>query len=180
MLSVVAARYARALVEVVAGAKADPTEILRQLREVEQIIAGSPSLRHALSSPAVAPSRKRAVMRRLLEPLGLDTRVRNFVYVVIDHRRAAEFASMVEAFEQLLDERMGLVPAEIRSARDLAPAQRAAVEALVSRLAGRTAKVKFLTDPALIAGIVARVGSTVYDGSVRGHLERLRSKLSAA
>lgn len=182
MPSIVASRYARALVDVVATAasKADPAQILRELRSVEQIIAASPSLRTALASPAVAPSRKRAVMRRLLEPMNLDPRVRNFVYVVTDHRRAGEFASIVDAFEQLLDERMGLVAAHVRSARELDARQRAAFEALVSRLAGRKAKVKFSTDPALIAGVVAHVGSTVYDGSVRGQLERLRIRLGAA
>jgi F-type H+-transporting ATPase subunit delta len=182
MLSVVATRYARALVDVIAApdSRAEPAQILRQLRTVEQVIAESPSLRTALSSPAVAPSRKRAGMRRLLEPMHLDARVRNFVYVVIDHRRAAEFPSIVDAFERLLDERTGLVAADIRSARELSEAQRAAIEAQVSRLAGRKAKLKFSTDAALIAGVVARVGSTVYDGSVRGQLERLRSKLGAA
>jgi F-type H+-transporting ATPase subunit delta len=182
MQSAVSARYARALLDVIfaPGSQADPARVLKDLRAVEQVIAESAALRHALASPAVAPSRKRAVMRRLMQPMGLEPRVVNFVYVVIDHRRAGEFASIVDAFEQLLDERLGFVGAEIRSARPLSDAQRAVLEAQVSRLAGRKAKVKFSTDPALIAGVVARVGSTVYDGSVRGQLDRLRAKLNAA
>ena len=182
MLSVAATRYARALVDVVttAGSKVDSARILRELRDVEQVIADSSTLRNALASPAVAPSRKRAVMRRLLDPMNPDPRVRNFVYVVIDHRRATDFPSIVDAFELLLDERMGLVAADVRSARDLTESQRQAIEAQVSRVAGRKAKLKFITEPALIAGVVARVGSTVYDGSVRGQLERLRTKLGAS
>lgn len=181
MLSVVSARYARALVDVVteSASKTDPQQVLSQLRAVQHLIQESPILQNALASPAVAPSRKRAVMRRLLDPMGVLEKVRNFVYVVIDHRRAHEFASIVDAFETLLDERLGFVAAEVRSATSLTPAQTAQLEAQVSRLAGKKAKLKFLSDPTLIGGVVARVGSTVYDGSVRGQLERLRTKLGA-
>jgi len=181
MLSVVSARYARALVDVVTapGSKADPAQTLSQLRAVQDLIHGSEILRHALASPAVAPSKKRAVMRRLLEPMGVSDQVRNFVYVVIDHRRGHEFTSIVDAFETLLDERLGFVAAEVRSAAPLTAAQTAQLEAQVSRLAGKKAKLKFSSDPTLIGGVIARVGSTVYDGSVRGQLERLRTRLGA-
>jgi len=182
MLSVAATRYARALVDVVTapGSKVDSERVLRELRAVESLMGESAVLKTALASPAVAPSRKRAVMRRLLDPMNVDEKVRNFVYVVIDHRRGGDFSSIVDAFELLLDERMGLVTADIRSARDLTQVQQLAIEAQVSRLAGKKAKLKFSTDPALLAGVVARVGSTVYDGSVRGQLERLRTKLGAS
>jgi len=182
MLSVVSARYARALVDVVTapGSKADPALALSQLRAVQDLIQGSPGLQNALASPAVAPSRKRAVMRRLMEPMGVLPNVRNFVYVVIDHRRAHDFTSIVDGFETLLDERLGFVAAEVRSATPLTDAQRATLETQVSRLAGKKAKLKFSSDPTLIGGVIAHVGSTVYDGSVRGQLEKLRTKLGAA
>jgi F-type H+-transporting ATPase subunit delta len=181
MLSVVSARYARALVDVVTapGSKTDPAQVLSQLRAVQDLIHGSTTLQNALNSPAVAPSRKRAVMRRLLDPMGVLVNVRNFVYVVIDHRRAHDFASIVDGFEILLDERLGFVAAEVRSATPLTPAQTTQLEVQVSRIAGKKAKLKFLSDPALIGGVVAHVGSTVYDGSVRGQLERLRTRLGA-
>lgn len=180
MLSVVSARYARALVDVVAshGTSMDPAQVITQLHAVRDLIGGSAELRGALASPAVAPSRKRAVMRRLMEPMGLIPQVRNFIYVVIDHRRVESLSSVIEAFETLLDERLGFVRAGIESARDLNPAQRTNLEALVARVAGRKARVKFTTNPALIAGVVAHVGSRVYDGSVRGQLDRLRSRLT--
>jgi len=180
MLSVVASRYARALVDVVLapGSGADPAQVLSGLRLADETIKGSDVLRTALASPAVSPTRKYAVMKKLLEPMGLPEKVRNFVYVVVNHRRVGEFSSIVDGFEQLLDERMGLVAAEVRSAKELTDSQRSAIEAQVSRLAGKKAKLKFSTDPALIGGVVARVGSTVYDGSVRGQLDRLRTKLA--
>lgn len=178
MLSVVATRYGRALADVVVSANVDGTVVLKALRQVEEVIQGSTELRNALQSPAVSPAHKRSVMKRVLEPLGLPGKVSNFVNVVIDHRRTKDLPSIVDAFEQLLDERMGFVAADIRSAKELTSSQQVALETQLSRLSGKKARSKFSIDPALIGGVVARVGSTVYDGSVRGQLERLRTKLA--
>jgi F-type H+-transporting ATPase subunit delta len=180
MLSAIASRYARALVEVAAapGSASDPAAILAQLRAVGEAIAGSPELRTALLSPAVPPGRKRAIVERILKPLGLDKQARNFLFVVIDHRRVAELPAIVDAFEAMLDERLGFVRADVLSARDLDAAQQAGLANEISRMSGKKAKLKFSIDPALIAGVVARIGSTVYDGSVRGQLETLRLKLA--
>jgi len=182
MLSVVASRYARAVVDVVTApdSAVDPTAVLEQLRGVEALIAGSADLRNALLSPAVSPSRKRAVMAKLTAELNIARPVRNFLYVIIDHRRVVNFSSIVEAFEALLDERLGYVRADVASAQPLPDGQRQRLEAEISRVAGRKAKLKFTVDPALVAGVVARIGSTVYDGSVRGQLDKLRVMLAKA
>ena len=184
MISVVAARYAKALADVVTAqdAKVDAAVIVAQLRAVEQVIESSNELKHALASPAVAPSRKRAVLSRLMDSRpelgGVLPQVRNFLYVVIDHRRMMELKSITEAFEALIDRRLGFVQADVSSARELTAGQSAALESQLSRLAAKKVKLRFTTDPGLVAGVVARVGSTVYDGSVRGQFERLRIKLT--
>ena len=178
MLSVVATRYGRALADVVVSANIDGSVVLKALRQVEELIEGSAELRGALQSPAVSPARKRAVTQRIIAPMDLPEKVRNFVNVLIDHRRAKDLPSIVDAFEQLLDERLGYVAADVRSAKELTESQRSALESQLSRLSGKKARSKFSIDPALIGGVVARVGSTVYDGSVRGQLERLRTKLA--
>jgi F-type H+-transporting ATPase subunit delta len=175
MLSVVGARYAKALLEVVG--KQDPQKTLAELRQVSGLIAASGDLRNALLSPAVPPARKRAVIARLIEPMGVSTAVRNFLFVVIDHRRTSQLPSIVEAFDVLLDERMGFVRASVASAHELDGTQRASLEAELTRISGKRAKVAYATDTALIGGVVARISGKVYDGSVRGQLERLRSKL---
>lgn len=179
MLSAVASRYAKAFVDVATGSnsKSDPTGILAQLRSVAQVIADSHELRTVLLSPAVAPSRKRDIVQKLLGA-SLEKQSLNFLYVVIDHRRVADFPAIVDAFEVLLDERLGFVRADVLSAKELDAAQQSGLETEISRMAGKKAKLKFSTDPALIAGVVARIGSTVYDGSVRGQLDTLRLKLA--
>jgi F-type H+-transporting ATPase subunit delta len=179
MLSVVSTRYGNALVDVVLAPDSglDPGKVLSQLKTIAEMIAGSQDLRTALLSPAVSPSRTRAVIAALLQPMDVEPRVRNFLYVVIDHRRVAEFPSIVEAFEVLADERLGLVRVDVTSARILDEAQRARIESEISQLAGKKAKLRFSEDPTLLGGVVARVGSTVYDGSVRGQLDRIRTRL---
>jgi F-type H+-transporting ATPase subunit delta len=176
MLSAIATRYAKALVDVVTepGSNIDPQMAMDQLRQVAAMVSGSDDLRNALLSPAVAPSRKRAVVAKLVN---VHVKIRNFLYVVIDHRRVHEIPSMVEAFEVLLDEYLGFVRADVSSAKPLSDPQKAALEIQLSRMAGKKAKLNFKTDPGLVAGVVARVGSKVYDGSVRGQLERLRATL---
>jgi F-type H+-transporting ATPase subunit delta len=179
MLSAVSTRYARALVDVVTepGSNIEPQIAMDQLRQVAALVSASDDLRGALLSPAVSPSRKRAVIAKLTAPLGIHVKIRNFLYVVIDHRRVHEIPSIVEAFEVLLDEHLGFVRADVSSARPLSDEQKSALEVQLTRMAGKKAKLKFQTDPALVAGVVARVGSKVYDGSVKGQLERLRASL---
>jgi F-type H+-transporting ATPase subunit delta len=179
MLSAISTRYAKALVDVVTepGSTLDPQVAMEQLRLVAAMISTSHELGHALLSPAVSPSRKRAVVEKLTAPMNIHVKMRNFLYVVIDHRRVHEIPSMVEAFELLLDEHLGFVRADVSSAKVLNDGQKSALEAQLTRVAGKKAKLNFKTDPALLAGVVARLGSTVYDGSVKGQLERLRATL---
>ena len=119
------------------------------------------------------------MLGKLIAPLGVSARVRNFLFILIDHRRTQEFASVIEAFEVLADERLGFVRADVTSAHELTDVQRTALGVELSRLSGKQVKLRFSTDPAVMAGVVARVGSTVYDGSVRGQLERLRVRLGS-
>jgi F-type H+-transporting ATPase subunit delta len=180
MVSVVATRYAKALADVVVlGDGLDAGEVLSQLRAAHEMIKGSADLRNALASPAVAPSRKRAVLARLLEPMGVFRQVKNFMFLISDHRRVNQLDSIIEAFERRMDERLGFIRADITSAREMGNEQKSALEAQLSRLTGRKARLQFSTDPSLLAGLVAKVGSTVYDGSARGQLERLKVRLGA-
>src|SRR6185437_4931323 len=113
MLSVVATRYAKALVEVVTSPKSglDPAAVGAQLKEIQAIVEPVGDLRNVLLSPAVSPSRKRAVLAKLLAPLNPYKQVLNFLYVVVDHRRVQEIPSIIEAYGALLDERTGVVRA---------------------------------------------------------------------
>ena len=178
--STIVSRYASALVDVVTGpAGMDAAQAAGQLRAFEAVLAASAELRHALESPAVAPSRKRVVVKRLAEQLGVAGVVRNFLLVLCDHRRLAGLAQFIDSFEVLVDERLGFIRAELRSPRELDERQKAALAQDLSRLTGKKVRARFAVAPELIGGVVARIGSTVYDGSVRGQLDTLGRKLAA-
>ncbi len=178
--SAIASRYASALADVVTGrgAKADPQQVLRELRGFEQGLAASPDLRSVLETPAVPPARKRAVISRLGGIIGISPAARNFLFVLVDHRRIASFSEIVEAFEVELDRRLGFTRAEIVSAAEMGERQRNAVVAELERVTGKRVRPRFGRDERLIGGVVARVGSTVYDGSVRAQLESLGRRLT--
>jgi F-type H+-transporting ATPase subunit delta len=178
--SAIVARYASALVDVVTGpAGMDAAQATRQLRAFAALLDGSAELRNALHSPAVSPARKRAVVRRLADQVGLTKMPRNFLLVLSDHRRLAALAQMIDMFEILLDERLGFVRAELRSARDMDERQKTALAGELSRLTGKQVRPRFAVEPELIGGVIVRIGSTVYDGSVRGQLDSLARRLAA-
>jgi F-type H+-transporting ATPase subunit delta len=118
MASALGHRYASALVDIVLkpGSTLEPEDAVAQLRAAAQMVAQSAELRTALLTPAIPTSRKRAVMAKLLDEIGASTYVRNFIYVVINHRRIGMLNEMSEAFELALDERMGFARAEVVSA----------------------------------------------------------------
>jgi len=178
--SVVATRYANALADVVtAGAAGLNTEIaLNELRTFESVLRGSTELHNALASPAIPPSRKRAVVGRISDQLKLSRITRNFLFVLIDKRRIATLTEIIHAFETVADERMGFARADIGSAMELNESQRNALTAQLQRITGKRIRPRYSVDSTLIGGVIAKIGSTVYDGSMRGRLESLGKLLS--
>ena len=178
--STIVDRYASALADVVTSptSSLSPADALAQLRDFDALVQESKELRTALESPAISPSRKRAVIAKFVQVLGASGIVRNFLFVLSDKRRLAALHEIVEAFDLQLDARLGFVRAQVTSAQELDQTQ---IDALTQRLAGLTGKqirMKFQVDPLLLGGVVARVGSTVYDGSVRGRLDSLARHMS--
>jgi F-type H+-transporting ATPase subunit delta len=181
MSTALANRYAKALVDVVtaAGSSLDPVAVLGQVKDFEAAVASSTELRNVLLSPAVAAPRKRAVIAKLGELMGLSDKVRNFFYVLIDHARVDLIGSVGAAYETALDERLGRVRADISSAQPLSDEQKEQLLAELTRLSGRTVRPEFSIDASLVGGVTARIGSTIYDGSVRGRLEAMQRQLAS-
>lgn len=178
MPNALAFRYARALAG--AAESADPLSVMHDLEAFESVLASSRDLHTALQSPAVPPARKRAVVGRLAKALSLSDLARRFLMVLIDHRRTALLGGVREAFESVVDERLGVARVDVVSARELTAAQRSAVAAEVGRVTGKQARAQFSIREDLIGGVVARVGSTVFNGSVRCQLEALKRRLAGA
>lgn len=172
-------RYAQALADAVFAPNSgvDPRQVSSELHSFDDTVRSVPELKNVLLSPAVATGRKRAVVERLAAALPLSRLVRNFLFVLIDRRRADLLHEIAPAFDAAVDERLGLVRAEVTSAAPLSDAQVSELEAALSQVAGRKVRCEFQVDPSLIGGVVARIGSTVYDGSVRSQLDAMRQTL---
>lgn len=180
MVSVVASRYASALVDVVTSATSslEGSKAISELRDVEAAVQASTQLRGILQNPAVSRARKRAVIGRIGEAIGISRQIKNFLFVAADRGRIGQLSEIREAFEMLLDQRLGFMRADVTSAKALDDSQRQRLEAQLSRLSGKSIRPFYAVDTALVGGVIARVGSIVYDGSVRGQLESLRRKLT--
>src|SRR5262245_29319674 len=139
MAAAVASRYARALVEVVLapGSAVEPERVAEELRGFEETLNSSPQLRNVLSSPAVPPARKRAIVDKLAKSLSTSRPVRNFLLVLIDHRRAGQLAEIIRAFELLMDDRLGILQVDVASARPLTERQQDALSKGLEQATGK-------------------------------------------
>ena len=151
---------------------------MAELRSFEATLSESSALHNALITPAVPVARKRAVIGRIADLLRLSRVTRNFLFVLVDHRRISSLTGIIHMFEQVVDERLGYAQAEISSAMELTEAQRGVLNTQLERVTGKRIRMRFAIDPELIGGAVARIGSTVYDGSVRGQLATIERRLS--
>lgn len=178
-MAAVSSRYTRALVDVIADAKLDATKAVAQLNSLAAAFEESQALREVWGSPAIPVEQKHKLLDALTARLGVtDRQIRNFIAVLIDQDRVNLLAEIAPKVEAELNARIGRVDAEIVSARELAPEQRSELLAEISRLTGKTVLPRYSTDKELIGGVTVKVGSTIYDGSVRGQLQRIRQQLS--
>jgi F-type H+-transporting ATPase subunit delta len=179
MASVIS-RYARAFADVVVDLKLDPNQVRTELRSIVDTLEQSLDLQRVWDNPAIPHDQKLRVLDAVAQRAGLVTAVRNFIAVIIEHRRVRMLPQIARQFEAELNDRLGFIDAEITSARELSPQERLNLEQQVARMTGRTVRAQYATDPNVLGGAVVKVGSTVYDGSVRGQLHRIREQLAQA
>jgi F-type H+-transporting ATPase subunit delta len=173
------ARYARAFADVVTDAKLDAAAIDRQLNDFLATLDGSPELAEFFVNPSIAALQKVAILDKMNAKLGMQKELRNLLAVLINNDRIGHVHAVAEAYRAELQERMGIRQAEVVTARELDQAERTALVAEIGKLAGARVEASFTLDKDILGGTVVRIGSTVYDGSVRGRLERLKDALVA-
>jgi F-type H+-transporting ATPase subunit delta len=175
----VASTYARAFADVVLGAHLDGNRALAELRSLAALLTESSDLRRVWENPAIPAEQKRGLLDAIAQRDGISKQVRNLVAILIDHRRIHFLEPLIQQLEKELDARMGFAEAEIITSRDLGDAEKREVEARVERLTGKKVRAHYAQDPSLLGGAVVRVGSTIYDGSVKGQLERIKEAISS-
>src|SRR5215472_14886016 len=175
----VASTYARAFADVVFEAHLDAGRALNGLRQIAKLLGESLELRRVWENPAVPADQKRKLLDAIVERGGIERPVRNLTAVLIDHRRLSFLPRILEQLEKELDARLGFAKAQISSARELGDAERRTLEAQIAKTTGRKVRASYGLDPSLLGGAVVRIGSTIYDGSVKGQLERIKEAISS-
>ena len=173
----VARRYASALADVVI-ANNEVAEVREELDAWEKMILGNPFLLEAISNPTVGYDQKARLLNELIARTKVRTTTANFLRILLKNQRLAELAHVNQRLAHILDERSGAVSAEITSARPLPETVKTALEETLGRVTRKRVRLSFQTDEALLGGIVTRIGSTIYDGSVRNQLARLGEELA--
>ena len=173
------ARYAQAFLDVVTAARLDTAPIDRQFNDFIATWNGSWELREFFLNPAVTTAQKVEFLDTLNKKLGMQKELRNLLAVLISNDRIGQVSEVAAAYRKLLQDQLGIRQAEIVTARKLSDVERLELVDEVGKLAGAKIDATFKLDPAILGGTVVRIGSTVYDGSVRGRLERLKGQLTA-
>jgi len=171
-LSAVAGRYARALYEL-ADENRELDGVAADLSALKAMIAASEDLRRLVRSPLLARREQAKAMAALLAAAGTGMTVRHFVAIVAQHRRLFLLVGMIDAFLATLAARRGELSAEVRSAAPLEAAQVEALKAQLAKAAGKAVNLVFRIDPALLGGLVVKLGSRMVDSSLRNKLQRL-------
>lgn len=178
-MSVFALQYARALADVVFAEKLDTEHVDQQLRDFLATYTESKELREVFSNPSIELSEKLKVLDAISTRLSLAPAVRNFFAVLLQNDRMYAVSPIVVEYRREVNSRLRITEAEITSVRELNGEEKSKVEARAADLAGTKIHPVYKQDPALLGGVVLRIGDTVYDGSVRGQLEELHQKLLA-
>jgi F-type H+-transporting ATPase subunit delta len=175
-IETVARRYATALADVVLKS-GESESVKRELAAFEQMMAANVGLSSAFGNPAIAHAGKEKVLEELIKRAKPLRTTANFLRILLRNSRLTQLAEINDRFTAVLDERSGIVSAQITSARELPKDERSAFEKNLAALTGKKVNIDYAIDPSLIGGAVTRIGSTVYDGSVKTKLENLREQL---
>jgi F-type H+-transporting ATPase subunit delta len=176
-MSVLSLRYAHAFASVAASAHLDTATAQQQLNDFSGTLAGSRELREVLMNPSIANDQKLKVLDAIAGRIGMFPQVRNFLAVIMDHQRLDELDEILTEYHAVADEQSSMAEAEITSAHPLTEQDRVELEAQVAKLAGGRVRTTYLQDATLLGGAVVRIGSKVYDGSIRAQLQQLKQKL---
>jgi F-type H+-transporting ATPase subunit delta len=175
-LQAVARRYAVALADVVI-ARGEAQEVRDELSAWEALLRSNTQLVEVFRHPAIPYEQKRGVLDELIKRSRPRPTTANFLKVLLQNHRLAELSEVSAQFAHELDRRAGIVTAQVTTARPLQADAQESLRVRLSELTGSKVRLQFAVDDELIGGVVTRIGSTLYDGSVRGQLQRIKQKM---
>lgn len=170
-------RYAKALFDVALAEKADLAKINQDLTAVAELVETNKDLALAASRAGVPDAARKALIEKVADALGVAAQVKKLLVMLVEARKLVLAKDLAESFQERLLSHQNIVRAEVKSAAPLSPEKVKALEESLSKVTGKKVELSVSVDPELLGGVVARIGSTVYDGSVRTQLQRMRQEL---
>ena len=175
-MSVAATRYAKALLDVLYPARAEMGR--EQLMRFSALLGQQGDARRVLENPTLSIERRQDLLNKIADALALDPPTRNFLGLLMERNRLDLLGEIVSTYQALLDDKVGVVSAQVTSAVELDSRQRDEIAARLQELTGKRIRMEVSIDTSLIGGLIAQVGSTVYDGSIRQQLQTFRNSLT--
>lgn len=176
-LRTVANRYAKALFDVALAENAELVKISKDLSEVTEILLANRDLRQVAISANLPDANRKALIETVADRLGVTVQVRKLLVMLAQKRSLNLVPDLAEAFRERLLAHQNIVRAEVTSAAPLSPEKTKALEDSLAKATGKKVELSVSVDPSLLGGVVAKIGSTVYDGSVKTQLQRMRQEL---
>lgn len=176
-LQTVARRYATALADV-SIERREEREVQNELDQWASMIEANPQLKEVLANPTVAYDQKQKVLDDLISRTRVRETTASFLRVLLKNQRLSQLREVAARYGQVLDERAGVVAADVTTARPIPEELKNMLRETLAAATGRKVRLSFTTDEAIIGGLVARIGSTIFDGSVQSHLERMSERLA--
>ena len=173
----VARRYASALADVVLE-RGEAREVQDELNVWEQTLQANADLREVFANPTVALEKKRTVLNKLIDLSKPRATTGNFLKVLLQNQRLTELGEINRKFAYILDERAGMIAATVTTARSVPNDAQQKLHDKLAALTGKKVRIDFATDPEIIGGLVTRIGSTIYDGSVRSQLQQIKETMA--
>lgn len=176
-IQTIARRYASALADVVLE-RGEAKEVQQELRQWAELILSNANLQEVFRNPTIPLDQKRAVLNQLIERAQPRPTTANFLKVLLQNQRLTELSEINRKFAEMLDERAGMVAATITTARPVPDEIQTRLSEKLSTVTQKKVRLNFEEDPELIGGLVTRIGSTVYDGSVRSQLQQIKERMA--
>ena len=176
-VQMIARRYASALADVILQ-HGEAKEVQHELQQWEELLQTNAALQEVFRNPTIALDQKRAVLNKLIDHTKPRPITTNFLKVLLQNQRLTELPEINRKLADILDERAGMVAAMVTTARPVPDNIQRSLEQRLTTLTQKKVRLNFQQDPDLIGGLVTRIGSTVYDGSVRNHLTLIKERMA--
>lgn len=175
----VARRYATALADAITGPE-EQRAVQHELSSWAEMVESNPQLQQVFADPTISYEPKRTVLQELIRRTKVRPSTANFLNLLLKNQRLTELSEIIKRFAKVVDERSGVVAVSVTTARAVSEDTKTDLQRRLGTITGKDVRLSFSTDEEIVGGMITRIGSTVYDGSIRNQLKQMEHDLSGS